>query len=92
MAGWRYPDDLFTQQDVLDIVVRQKELNFDPGDQYLYSNSGYTLLAIIAQRVSGKTLRELLDQRAFQPLGMTSTHVHDDHAMVVPAERARTRT
>ena len=73
MAGWRYPDDLFTQEDVLDIVVRQKALNFSPGDEYVYSNSGYSLLAMIVQRVSGKTLREFANQRIFQPLGMTST-------------------
>ncbi len=84
MAGWRYPEDLFTQEDVLDIVIRQKELNFNPGDEYLYSNSGYSLLAMIAQRVSGKTFREFADERIFKPLGMTSTHVHDDHAMIVP--------
>ena len=84
MAGWRYPDDLFTQEDVLDIVVRQKELNFSPGDEYVYSNSGYSLLAIIVQRVSGKSLREFADLRIFQPLGMANTHVHDDHAMIVP--------
>ncbi len=84
MAGWRYPDDLFTQEDVLDIVVRQKALNFSPGDEYVYSNSGYSLLAMIVQRVSGKTLREFADLRIFRPLGMTSTHVHDDHAMIVP--------
>ena len=84
MAGWRYPDDLFTQQDVLDIVTRQKELNFNPGDEYVYSNSGYSLLAMIVQRVSGKTLRAFADERIFKPLGMTSTHVHDDHSMIVP--------
>ncbi|MEO7962309.1 MAG: serine hydrolase domain-containing protein, partial [Gemmatimonadaceae bacterium] len=84
MAGWRYPEDLFTQGDVLDIVSRQKELNFVPGDEYLYSNSGYSLLAMIVERVSGKTLRAFADERIFKPLGMTNTHVHDDHAMIVP--------
>ncbi|MSR02451.1 MAG: class A beta-lactamase-related serine hydrolase [Gemmatimonadetes bacterium] len=84
MAGWRYPDDLFTQEDVLDIVIRQKALNFSPGDEYVYSNSGYSLLAMIVQRVSGKSLREFSELRIFQPLGMTSTHVHDDHSMIVP--------
>ncbi len=84
MAGWRYPDDLFTQEDVLDIVIRQKALNFSPGDEYVYSNSGYSLLAMIVQRVSGKSLREFSDLRIFQPLGMTNTHVHDDHSMIVP--------
>lgn len=83
LAGWRYPDDLFTQQDVLDIVVRQKALNFNPGDEWLYSNSGYSLLAMIVERVSGKSLREFSDARIFQPLGMTHTHMHDDHSMIV---------
>jgi CubicO group peptidase (beta-lactamase class C family) len=83
MAGWRYPDDLFTQEDVLDIVKRQKSLNFNPGDESVYSNSGYTLLAIIVHRVSGKSLRQFSDERIFQPLGMTRTHVHDDHSMIV---------
>ncbi len=83
MAGWRYPEDLFTQQDVLEIVTRQKELNFTPGDEWMYSNSGYSLIAMIVQRVSGKTLREFSDERIFKPLGMTNTHVHDDHAMIV---------
>ena len=60
--------------------------NFSPGDEYVYSNSGYSLLAMIVQRVSGTTLREFADLRIFRPLGMTSTHVHDDHAMIYPAE------
>jgi CubicO group peptidase (beta-lactamase class C family) len=83
MADWR-GDDLITEDDVLSIVSRQKELNFKPGDEYVYSNTGYTLLAIIVKRVSGKSLRQFADERIFQPLGMTSTHFHDDHTMVVP--------
>jgi CubicO group peptidase (beta-lactamase class C family) len=83
MADWR-SDDLITEDDVLSIVSRQKELNFQPGDEYIYSNTGYTLLAVIVKRVSGKSLREFSDARIFRPLGMTSTHFHDDHTMVVP--------
>lgn len=84
MAGWRYPDDLFTQQDVLDIVVRQRALNFLPGDEFLYSNAGYSLLAMIVERVSGQSLRAFSEARIFAPLGMTRTHVQDDHAFIVP--------
>ncbi|MGE0440881.1 MAG: serine hydrolase domain-containing protein [Gemmatimonadales bacterium] len=83
LAGWRYPDDLFTQGDVLAIISRQRDLNFKPGDEWLYSNTGYTLLAVVVERVSGMSLRAFLDTRVFQPLGMTRTHVHDDHAMIV---------
>ena len=84
MAGWRYPEDLFTQNDVLDVVVRQKALNFDPGTEYSYSNAGYSLLAMIVERVSKQNLREFSDARIFKPLGMTRTHVQDDHARIVP--------
>jgi len=83
MAGWRYGHDLFTQDDVLEIVKRQRALNFTPGSEYLYSNAGYSLLAMIVERVSGKSLRKFSEERMFGPLGMTSTHVHDDHQMIV---------
>jgi len=83
LADWR-EDDLITEDDVLRVVTRQKELNFEPGAEYLYSNTGYTLLAIIVKRVSGKSLRDFADERIFRPLDMTSTHFHDDHTMIVP--------
>ena len=83
MAGWR-DDDLITEDDVMWAVTRQRALNFDPGAEYLYSNSGFTLLAVIVKRVSGHSLREFADEQIFKPLGMTHTHFHDDHTMVVP--------
>jgi CubicO group peptidase (beta-lactamase class C family) len=83
LAGWRQ-EDLITEADVLWIASRQKALNFPPGSEYLYSNTGYTLLGTIVRRVSGVSLRQFADQEFFRPLGMTDTHFHDDHAMVVP--------
>lgn len=83
MAGWR-DDDLITGDDVLEIVRRQKALNFAPGTEHLYSNTGYSLQANIVQRITGKTLRQFAQERIFGPLGMTSTHFHDDHTEVVP--------
>ena len=83
-AGWRFPEDLITEQDVLNIVKRQKGLNFTPQHEYLYSNTGFSLLAVIVSRVSGISLREFAQQRIFAPLGMTHTHFHDDHSMIVP--------
>jgi CubicO group peptidase (beta-lactamase class C family) len=83
MAGWRSGDDLITEDDVLHIVKRQRALNFEPGAEYLYSNTGYTLLAIIVKRVSGQSLRAFADARIFKPLGMRDTHFHDDHTEIV---------
>jgi CubicO group peptidase (beta-lactamase class C family) len=83
LAGWRYSLDLITNEDVMSVVVRQKALNFPPGSEYVYSNTGYTLLGEIVKRVSGKSLREFTTERIFVPLGMTKTHFRDDHAEVI---------
>ncbi len=68
---------------ILDLVSRQTSLNFEPGAEYLYSNTGYALSAIIVQRVSGKSLAAFSDERLFKPLGMTSTRWRDDFARIV---------
>jgi CubicO group peptidase (beta-lactamase class C family) len=83
LAGWRYSLDLITDDDVLSVVFRQKDLNFTPGSKHLYSNTGYTLLAQIVKRVSGQSLREFTTARIFAPLAMNSTHFRDDHAEIV---------
>jgi len=83
MAGWRWEADVVTQDDVLDIVARQTALNFPPGERYLYSNTGFTLLAVVVERVSGQSLRAFTRERIFGPLGMDETHFHDDHEMIV---------
>ncbi|CAN5183645.1 hypothetical protein BH20GEM2_BH20GEM2_08580 [soil metagenome] len=83
MAGWRL-DDVITREHILKMVSHQRALNFEPGEEYLYSNTGYTLLAVIVERVSGQSFREFTEERIFRPLGMTSTHFHDDHEMIVP--------
>jgi CubicO group peptidase (beta-lactamase class C family) len=68
---------------ILDLVSRQKALNFDPGAEYLYSNTGYALTAIIVQRVTGQPLAKVSDERLFKPLGMTNTQWRDDFTRVV---------
>lgn len=82
LAGWRL-DDVITQKQILRMLFHQKELNFEPGTNYLYSNGGYTLAAEIVARVSGKALPEFCDERIFRPLGMTHTHFQDDHRRIV---------
>ena len=77
-------DDRFTHDDFVDLLARQKTLNFKPGDQFLYSNSGYLLLAMLVERVSGKSFREFAAQNIFQPLGMDHTFFRDNPTAIVP--------
>jgi CubicO group peptidase (beta-lactamase class C family) len=83
IAGWRYSLDLITDRDVLAVLSRQKKLNFTPGSEFLYSNTGFTLLAQIVQKVSGQSFRNFTRDRIFAPLGMTHTHFRDNHAEIV---------
>lgn len=83
LAGIRM-EDVFPENDAIALIARQKELNFAPGTDYLYSNSGYLLLAQIVKRVSGVSLREYADQRIFKPLGMNNTHFHDEPYHIFP--------
>jgi CubicO group peptidase (beta-lactamase class C family) len=70
-------------EEYLDLLSRQKELNFPPGSAHLYSNSGYLLLGVIVQRASGMSLREFAEKNIFGPLGMKDTHFHDDNRMII---------
>jgi CubicO group peptidase (beta-lactamase class C family) len=83
MAGWRM-DDVLTRDQIMHLMSRQRELNFEPGSEYLYSNMGYSVLAEVVERVSGQDFGEFLRDRVFLPLGMIRTHVHSDHTRVVP--------
>jgi CubicO group peptidase (beta-lactamase class C family) len=71
----------FRNDDVIEILSRQRGLNFTPGEQHLYSNSGYIVLAEIVRRVSGKSLREFAEESIFGPLRMHDTHFDDGSTM-----------
>ena len=83
LAGWRYSLDLITDADVLAVLSRQKTLNFLPGSKFLYSNTGFTLLAQVVKHVSGQSFRAFTSNRLFLPLGLSHTHFRDDHAEIV---------
>ena len=83
LAGWRL-DDVITRDHVLTLVRGQRELNFPPGERHLYCNTGYTLLGVAVETVSGQSFSEFTRERIFEPLGMASTHFHDDHEHLVP--------
>ncbi len=76
-------DSVTTDDDALALVVRQKTLNFEPGSEWLYSNTGFFLLSVIVKRVSGKTLREFATENIFAPLEMTHTQYRDDHTSLI---------
>jgi CubicO group peptidase (beta-lactamase class C family) len=82
LGGWRI-DDVITREHILKLVSRQRELNFEPGAEYLYCNTGYTLLAETVARVSKKSFAEFTDERIFKPLNMKSTLFYDDHEKIV---------
>ena len=82
MAGWRM-DDVITGDDVMGLVRRQRALNFTPGTEFEYCNTGYTLLAALVERVSGQSLAEFSRQRMFEPLGMKHTFFHERYATLV---------
>ncbi len=83
LAGWR-DDDVITEKDILDMLSHQKALNFLPGDEYAYCNTGYTLLGVAVKNITGVSLRNFADSVFFKPLGMYSTHFHSDHAEITP--------
>jgi CubicO group peptidase (beta-lactamase class C family) len=83
VSGWP-TDGPLNEQQFLALVRRQKSLNFSPGDEFLYSNTGYVLLSIVVKRASGRSLRDFAADRIFRPLGMTHTEFRDDHTSLIP--------
>ena len=83
LAGWGR-EDVITQRTLVDLLERQRKLNFEPGKKYLYCSTNYTLLAEIVAQASEMSFAEFTKQRIFDPLGMKNTHFHDDPKMIVP--------
>lgn len=84
LTGWPRTTRVYTQALALDIMSKQKSLNFKPGSKYSYSNSNYSLLATIVERVSKKSLARFTDSVFFKPLGMHRTQWRDNFREVVP--------
>ena len=83
IAGWPRSTRVYTHAHVLEILGRQRSLNFPPGTHWSYSNSGFNLAAIIVTRASGMPFVEFTRQRIFEPLGMTHTSWRDDYQRIV---------
>ena len=76
-------EDVISFKHILKMARYQKALNFEPGEAYLYSNTGYNLLAEIVETVTGDSFKEWTDTNIFKPLAMMNTHFHDDHQMIL---------
>jgi CubicO group peptidase (beta-lactamase class C family) len=76
-------EQVYREDDIIELLARQKELNFKPGARQLFSSSGYVLLASIVKKVSGKSLRQFANENIFTPLSMTNTGFQDEDAMVI---------
>ena len=77
--------DFTDDRDALDLIARQRGVNFSPGQEWRYSNTGFFLASIIVKRASGQSLASFAHDRIFVPLGMTSTQYLDDTTRVVPS-------
>ncbi len=83
ISGWPRTSRAYTHAHVLEIVSRQRALNFTPGTRWSYSNTGFNLAAIIVERVSGMSFQAFTRSRLFQPLGMAHTSWRDDYTRIV---------
>jgi CubicO group peptidase (beta-lactamase class C family) len=83
IGGWPRGARAHTHDHMLEIAARQKALNYTPGAEYSYTNTGYNLAAVLVGHVAGKSLAEFTKEAIFTPLGMTSTQWRDDYRRIV---------
>jgi CubicO group peptidase (beta-lactamase class C family) len=77
-------EQVTTKEDALNIIIKQKDLNFKIGEEWDYSNTGFFLASVIVERVSGLSMKEFSEKNIFNPLGMENTFYLDNHATIVP--------
>lgn len=77
LKGRSYLDHIETQE-AYELIKNQKELNFTPGERYMYSNSCYLMLAMIVEKASGMSMKEFAEKEIFGPLGMEKSRFYDD--------------
>jgi len=82
LSGLRF-ENFYYEEEILDLICRQKSLDFTPGDEMLYSNTNYFLLGVIAKRVGRKSLPTLLQEHILDPLGMKATSFNDDTGRLI---------
>ena len=83
MTGWK-GEDMLRREEIIEMLKRQEELQNAPGEEYNYNNSAFILLAEIVERISGQTFPEYMEANVFAPLGMTSSLVRPNPAVIIP--------
>jgi len=84
LTGAGRGDRVISQDLALDVITHQRALDFTPGSEYSYSNSGYNLAAIIVERVSKQKFPAFVEERLFKPIGMKNSSWRDDYQRIVP--------
>ncbi|WP_338813621.1 serine hydrolase domain-containing protein [Bernardetia sp. Wsw4-3y2] len=82
LAGWR-SGDAISNDDVYRYLLKQQDLNFEPNSEFMYSNSGYILLAKIIERISKQDFKSYMKEKVFQPLHLNSTFVEEDYSAII---------
>jgi len=82
IAGWRWEDPIYFE-DIIRMVYHQKQLDFDPGSRFSYSNTGYNLLAAIVEKVTGAPLKDWEEQNIFKPFGMEQSGIRDNYGSII---------
>jgi CubicO group peptidase (beta-lactamase class C family) len=84
ISGWPRTTRVYTQELAMQIICRQRSLNFTPGNEYSYSNSNYTLLVELVTRIAKQPLAMFTNERLFKPAGMMDTRWRDNFQEVIP--------
>lgn len=77
-------ENVYSQPQLLDYALRYERLDFAPGERCHYSNTGYLLLAVVVQQITGMPFSRFVQDHILQPLGMRNTRVHDDRHAIIP--------
>lgn len=74
----------WTAEDELELIKSYRILNFNPGDEFLYSNAGYALLAKVIENVSGQAYEAYVENELFAPLGMSNSFAYTRPGKTIP--------
>jgi CubicO group peptidase (beta-lactamase class C family) len=84
IGGWPRGTRVYTPAHVKEIIWRQTTTNFKPGSAYSYSNSNYSMLTFLVEKVSGQSFQSFTSEYLFNPVGMTKTRWRDNYRLIIP--------